>query len=178
MVVYAAENINSRTQAHDLLARAAREIWGWESLPPTERTRWGKPFFPAFPDHHFNLSHSAALALCALSNSPVGADIQIVKDSWREGLPRRVCSPKEMEWLEGQQDRWEAFTLLWALKEARGKYDGTGLSAGVQRISVPLPHPSETLYHHDGLWFRIYRGERWTAAVCGEETPPEKLIWV
>ena len=177
MVIYATDKIENRAQAYDLLARAAREVWGFPELPPIERTPDGKPFFPHFPDHHFNLSHSGTFALCALDDGPVGVDIQIVKDSWRDGLPKRVCSPGELEWLEGQSHRREAFALLWALKEARVKYEGTGLRTGVREISVPLPAQGQSLYLHDGLWFRVYRGEGWMAAACGEQEPPENLIW-
>ena len=177
MVIYATDKLNRRGQAYDLLTHAAREVWGWDALPRMERAPEGKPFFPGFPEHHFNLSHSGSFALCALDDAPIGADIQIVKDSWREGLPKRVCSPAELAWLEGQSDRWSAFALLWALKEARGKYHGTGLSAGVREISVPLPADGQSVYRHEGLWFGIYEGDGWKAAVCGEHRPPEKLIW-
>ena len=108
----------------------------------------------------------------------MGVDIQIIKDSWRDALPRRVGAPHELEWLDRQSHCWGAFALLWALKEARVKYDGRGLGAGVREISVPLPKGEETLYRHDGLWFRIYGGENWKAAACGEHEPPEDLIWV
>ena len=178
MVVYAADKLNHREQAHGLLLRAAHETWNFKELPSIDRTVDGKPFFSDHPDHHFNLSHSGALALCALDSAPAGADIQIVKDSWRDALPRRVCSPNELEWLKEQCDFWPSFTLLWTLKEARAKYTGTGLKSGVRGISIPLPIPEQSLYRHDGLWFRIYTGTGWKAAVCGETEPPEQLIWV
>ena len=152
-----------------LLARCVREVWGLEPLPAVARGEHGKPRFPDHPDHHFNLSHSGPYSLCALSDSPVGADIQIVKDSWNPRLPQRVCSPEQLAWLEGQPDRNRAFALLWTLKEARVKYEGTGLGDNIRGIPVPIPVPGQTLYPLDGLWFRIYEGEDFFAAVCGEE---------
>ena len=178
MRVYATENLTQRGDAYALLACGAKEFRCFDALPAIDRAPGGKPFFPEHPDCHFNLSHSGNLALCALSGTPVGVDIQIVKYNWREGLPRRVCAPRELEWLEKQPRRWDAFTLLWALKEARVKYDGTGLAAGVREISVPLPKEEQSLYRHDGLWFRTYKGDGWMAAACGEDIPPENLIWV
>ena len=177
MVIYATDKMEHRAQAYDLLSRGAKAYWDWAELPSIARTPEGKPFFPAFPGHHFNLSHSGSFALCALDTAPVGVDIQIVKDNWREGLPKRVCAPHELAWLEGQSDRRGAFAQLWALKEAQVKYTGDGLQ-GVREISVPLPQGDQTLYRHDGLWFRIYSGDGWRAAVCGEQEPPKKLIWV
>ena len=177
MVVYASNKIKSREDAYALLSRCAGEVWGLSPLPALERSADGKPYFPGFPNHHFNLSHSEPFALCALDTSPVGADIQRIRDDLRPGLPRRVCAPEELVWLEGQNDRWRAFALLWALKEARLKYAGTGLRAGIRETSVPLPQPGQNLYAHDGLWFRVYEGQDWMAAVCGEHIPPEELIW-
>lgn len=177
MVVYASNRIKSRGDAYELLAHGASAQWGMDKLPDLERSGDGKPFFTQSSLCHFNLSHSEPYALCALDDAPVGVDIQVVRNRWREGLPKRVCSETELAWLDAQSDRWRAFALLWALKEAKVKYTGTGLRVGIREISVPLPEPDRTLYRHDGLWFRIYSGLDWQAAVCGEHRPPEKLIW-
>ncbi len=177
MKVYAAYGENSREEAKNLLTLGAREVWGLGELPEITRTPAGKPYFPCRPDKHFNLSHSGPYALCALGESPLGVDIQIVKDTWRSGLPRRVCSPAELRWLEGQPDFWGGFTALWAMKEARVKYTGTGLRVPVREISVPLPG-KEGLYEWDGLWFRLWMGEGWRCALCAETPPPPEIIWV
>lgn len=178
MAVYITARIKNREDAYTLLTTAVHQQWGLSPLPDIFRTPDGKPYFPALSQRHFNLSHSQPYALCALSETPVGADIQIIKDSWREGLPRRVCTETELAWLDRQADRWRAFALLWALKEAKVKYTGTGLRVGIRDISVPLPAQGRTLYQHGGLWFRIYSGTDWMAAVCGEHPPAEELVWM
>lgn len=174
MDIYALRNLQRREQAYDLLALAARESWGWTALPTLEREE--KPRFPAFPDRHFNLSHSGTLALCALDDAPVGVDIQVVKQ-WRPGLPARTCSQRELAWLERRGGSWENFTLLWAMKEARVKWDGSGLTRPIREISVPLPEGDENLLLWDGLWFRTYPGDGWAAAVCSRNPPPEAIRW-
>ena len=108
----------------------------------------------------------------------MGADIQIVKSTWRDGLHRRVCSPAELDWLEQQEDRWSAFALLWCMKEAKVKYTGTGLRAEIRSIAVPLPEPGNNLYSKDNIWFRIFSGDDWQAAVCAQTPPPEEIIWL
>ena len=176
MVLYGADNLTDRRQAYDLLALAAKEYWGLNTLPPMARTAQGKPWFPEAPERAFNLSHSGTLALCALSSQPVGVDIQVVKPH-RPGLPTRVCSAEELAWLQEQPDLWTAFALLWTLKEARVKYSGTGLTLPIHGISVPLPLPGKTLFFQDGLWFRLYQGAGWQAAACGQSPPPEAIRW-
>ena len=128
MVIYHAKGLTARSQARDLLALAAAEHWGLSPLPQIARREGGKPYFPKHEGRHFNLSHSGDRALCALDGAPVGVDIQLVKE-WRPSLPRRVCAPDELAWLEGRSDLWSAFALLWALKEARVKESGQGLTS-------------------------------------------------
>ena len=170
MILYGTSGLSSRAQARDLLALAVRETWRLSPLPEIARREGGKPYFPGHEGLHFNLSHSGDLALCALDSAPVGVDVQIVRE-WRPGLPARVCSGAELDWLEGQPDLWSAFTLLWTLKEARAKESGRGLTFPIRDIRVPLPGNGPVRI--DGLWVRTWTGSSWAAAVCGHTQPPE-----
>lgn len=173
MILYASKKL----PAYDLLELAVREVWGWPALPEIVREEGGKPRFAHHPEAHFNLSHSGGLALCGLGSAPIGVDIQIVKSTWREGLPGRVCSREELLWLERQPHRWQAFAQLWALKECRVKYSGTGLRGDLRTIPIPLPECGNTLCQKDDLWFRLFSGEGWEGAICGQTPPPEELRW-
>ena len=121
MVLYGAEHLTERAQAYDLLERAARLHWGWDRLPELAREERGKPYFPGAPQYHFNLSHSGPFALCALSNRPVGVDIQVVRPDWSPKLVDRSCTPEERAWLAALGDRPEDFAALWACKESIGR---------------------------------------------------------
>lgn len=178
MIVYGMKDLTQRSQAHELLALAAEEHWGLSPLPPLRRDAPnGKPFFDQSEGREFNLSHSGPLALCALDSAPVGADIQIIRN-WRPGLPRRVCSPEELAWVEDGGDLWVRFTQLWTLKECRVKYSGEGLTRPISGIRVPLPQPGRTSYVLDGLYYQLYQGEGWRGAVCGQVPPPETIRWL
>lgn len=146
-------------------------------LPAIRRGPKGKPYFAQEESRAFNLSHSGSLALCVLDEGPVGVDIQIVK-SWRPNLPQKVCSPEELAWLNEGDDRWARFAQLWALKECRVKYSGEGLTRAISGIRVPLPQEGRTAYELDGLHYRVYQGEGWRGAVCGQTPPPETIRWV
>lgn len=171
------KGLKSRRQAYDLLAAAAQEQWGWPELPPTARGERGKPFFPGEKGREFNLSHSGELALCALDSGPVGADIQVIR-TWRPGLPGRVCSREERDWLESGGDFWLRFTQLWTLKECRVKQCGQGLIIPIRNIQIPLPREGERLLQAEGLWFCLYGGDGWRGAVCGQTRPPEEIRWI
>ena len=60
--------------AWSLAAAMLREA-GAEDLTLTY-TSQGKPFLQQHPDIHFNLSHGGEMAVCAVSDRPVGADIE------------------------------------------------------------------------------------------------------
>ena len=177
MVVYGMEGADGRKQAYTLLERAVRLHWKMGSLPELARAEEGKPWFPDAPERQFNLSHSGGLTLCALDGQAVGADIQIVKQL-RSGLPGRVCAPEELAWLEAGGSFWERFAQLWTLKESRVKQSGRGLRERIAGIRVPLPAPGQTLCGLDGLWFRLYSGPDWRAAVCGLTPPPDGILWL
>lgn len=183
MVLLGMRDLEAREQAKKLLAWGAAQYWGLSSLPGLAAGERGKPWFPACPQYHFNLSHSGALALCALAERPVGVDIQVTRDSWRPALIARSCTPEEREWLASRGDRPEDFTQLWALKESGGKQTGYGLPYPPSRQQAPLPplgqpYDPGRVYVLGELRFRIYEGESWRGAVCAPEDPPGEILWV
>ena len=127
MVLFGLRGLIHREQARQLLAWSVRRHWGFISLPELAQWQRGKPYFPHLPRCQFNLSHSGTLALCALSDRPVGVDIQMVRPVWRDSLIDRSCTPGERAWLRSRQDRPEEFAALWAAKECLGKQNGSGL---------------------------------------------------
>lgn len=112
-----------------LLLYALHEKLGLAPAPlPWATDEHGKPQLPK-GFLQFNLSHSKGLVLVALSDAPVGADLQ------RSGvcspaLLRRVLGSEELARVEAQTeaDRQDAFTALWVVKEAYAKLDGGGLA--------------------------------------------------
>ncbi|WP_127579857.1 4'-phosphopantetheinyl transferase family protein [Paenibacillus koleovorans] len=38
-----------------------------------ERTAYGKPFFPDWPEYHFNVAHSGEWVVCVAADCPVGS---------------------------------------------------------------------------------------------------------
>lgn len=153
-----------KEDAYRLLAQLLRDEADIVSLPEMSRTAKGKPWFPAYPDLHFSLSHSKSLSLCALSRGEVGCDIELVRPR-KEGFPAYALSGEERGWFEGRGSRWEDFYTLWTLKEARAKCTGEGLVPPVRDIPVPLIEPGETA-ELDGFRFTALGGEDWRGTVC------------
>ncbi len=100
----------------------------------------GKPQLEHDRPIHFNLSHTHAYALLALSPvCQVGIDIEIIKPS-RDTLAiaRRFFSADEYSWLSqaDPQYRNALFYQLWCHKEACLKAGGQGLKGGLASFSL------------------------------------------
>ena len=95
-------------------------------LPEINKTPNGKPYFPAKRDIHFSLSHSRTHVLCALSDTPVGIDIESPRPV-SERTARYFCSPDELFAFDPLD--------LWVLKESYIKLVG-GTLLMVNRIHL------------------------------------------
>ena len=106
---------------------------------------YGKPFV-VYPSQgaclHFNLSHSADLALYAFAyDRYVGIDVEYMRvDIECEQLAHHYFSAVECAALQGLPPavRLEAFFLCWSRKEAYIKARGEGLSIPLDQFDVSL----------------------------------------
>ncbi len=106
---------------------------GYLAVPPgTIRYRTtgnGKPCLDADrPAVRFNLSHSGNMALVAVSDAEVGADIERMNpDRSYLGVAERFFSPVDQARLRGSTKPVELFYTLWSAREAVLKASGAGL---------------------------------------------------
>lgn len=97
-----------------LLAFALEETLG--TVPALAKTAAGQPYFPALPGCFLSLSHTEGAALLALSDAPVGADIERVRPI-----------PPRLGWdFPGTE---ETFWQRWTAAEAAAKREGRGAGA-------------------------------------------------
>ena len=154
----------SQGDAYELLARVVKLVWGMDSLPEIVRAEGGKPYFGDCPQRHFNLSHSGEFALCALSDAPVGVDIEVVRPR-RDHLPAYIFKGADYERYLALGGDWDAFYTLWTEVESIIKYTGEGLRA-YRRADLP-----------EGCVLSNLSGDGWKGAVCAHE-PTEQVEWI
>ena len=82
----------------------------------------GQPYIEG-SDMHISISHSGEYAVCALSENPVGIDIEKIREV-SERLIDRVCTAREREYVTSN----ERFFEVWTAKEAYFKKIGTGIT--------------------------------------------------
>lgn len=70
-----------RTLIGDMLIRtAAAKAYGLDPAGISFSVQeYGKPYIPALPDMHFNISHSGRWIVCAVDSKPIGIDIEKMK---------------------------------------------------------------------------------------------------
>lgn len=158
----------ARSLGAELLLAAALQDIGLSAAEPLEIScgEGGKPRIAGGPE--FSLSHSGERVLCALSDEPVGADLQQLRP-YNPALVRRFFTAEEGAWLEEQRERDLAFSLLWSLKESYVKLLGSGI-AGVHLDSFTVELLPDGRARIDGsnakLWYAICNG--YLMAVCSD----------
>lgn len=111
----------------------------------------GKPYI-SHVSWHYNLSHSGDYVALAISDAPVGIDIQ-EKRPYTDSLVKRFFSEAEAaayESLLPATDRETLFFTLWCRKEAYGKLLGTGLTEDVLKRNM-LKDVSVHLHEYEEL---------------------------
>ena len=116
-------------------------------------TEYGKPYLLNYPHVHFNISHSGEYVACAVSDKPVGVDIQKIGE-YNCDVAKRVCNEKELEQIENSLDKASEFTKLWTQKEAVLKMYGTGIASG--DIKNCLDNHNVQSQKIDEYWLSVY----------------------
>ena len=121
-----------------LLQHGAREFLGDKApagIYNVAVEEGGKPYFTDIEGVYFSISHSADMALCAISDVRVGADIQQRREI-RSDIAGRFFHPDETEFLRklSVNESEKAFFDLWCLKESYVKFTGGGLSQRLDEL--------------------------------------------
>lgn len=134
-----------------------------------ERLPGGKPVIPGFP---FSLSHAGDWAVCAVSDGPVGVDLERERPL-RYSVERKLTAREQAELSMLPPDEREAgFFDLWVLKEAALKYTGQGL-AGLSRVEVSRS-PARVVLPGVSAALLVFPAPGYHLALCGSAPNPEQ----
>lgn len=131
-----------RTVAGEMLARKAIAQWcGVEAESiKFDTAEHGKPFAVGL-DVEINISHSGNMVVCAVSDQPVGIDIELIRPVDLR-TAKHFCTPEDLEYLFGHTPSEEEFIKteeeailhrffqIWTVKEAYCKWSGIGIVGG------------------------------------------------
>ena len=161
------------------LLRQALLDWG----VPEEAQRFGtgpmgKPHLEG-DGPHFNLSHSGQWAVCAISDQPVGVDVELPHCSM--DVARRHFSPEELEGVEAlpPMAQRDVLNRLWTAKEAFVKALGTGITQELDSFLVRLSDQGAALEQSlSPIPFRLheYVPDAHRICLCTPDDRPELEI--
>jgi 4'-phosphopantetheinyl transferase len=120
--------------AYRLLLRALSQEFGIsDELPQFEYDPSGKPRLQGHPDIHFSLSHCREAVACAISNQPVGIDVESIRE-YKPSLAAYTMNDAELAMITASEHPDVAFTRLWTMKEARQKLTGEGITDNMKHV--------------------------------------------
>lgn len=95
----------------------------------------GSPIFPARPDLHCSVAHSAGYGLAAVCGGPVGVDIERIRTHSPRVLSL-IASPAEIHVLTRQGEDEDPVTQCWTIKESVLKGLRVGLAVAPRRLRL------------------------------------------
>ncbi len=128
--------------------------------------RYGKPL--AEGNVHFSLSHSGDMALAAVFDKPIGADIQQMRAA-RPDIARRVFSPEEYAAYTAAKDRDAFFLSVWTLKESYLKYKGTGFCTDPRKFTC-YPRDGHIVQNMPGCRYSLFHTETYCIGACAADS--------
>lgn len=100
----------------------------------------GKPQVTNAEGVHFNLSHTGKFAVCAVSDVPVGVDVEeIASSAGMIGIANKFFTVFERSAIALSPSPEEAFCRLWTLRESYVKMLGTGFDRGLAPLACEFP---------------------------------------
>lgn len=124
--------------AGDVLAkRAILELSSGRETPAFAKGENGKPYCLNYP-YHFNISHSKKYTVVAVSDRPIGVDVEVIRPFSASAAAKHL-SEKEKDYIvldDNPEKRNERFFKLWCAKEAYLKFIGTGLKGGISSLTL------------------------------------------
>ena len=130
---------------------------------------YGKPYFPDYPDIHFNVSHSEKMVIAVFADVEVGCDIEYVDSVDLKLAERFFCKP-EYEFIMGhqEQERKEAFYRIWTIKESFMKAVGSGMMLPLDKFCIKIGGNIQVEQHYNNEEYGIedWKEGEYHAALC------------
>lgn len=94
--------------------------------------RFGKNGKPFFAQGHvfFSISHSRGVCAAAVSDRPVGVDVEICREDYKQSMVEKCLTTSEKRLFDGD------FTKLWCRKESVAKMTGEGMNGYPNHIET------------------------------------------
>lgn len=114
----------------------------------------------------FNLSHSGNFVICAVSNEPIGCDIQQIKEMPHFSEERFASLEEKLHLAHLVGDEYNReFVRIWTRKESYLKMLGIGLRVPLHALEIK------------GCYLKEFELSGYQICVCAKENEFSNLIW-
>ena len=129
----------------------------------------------------FSLSHSGNLVLCAVSEEPVGCDIERLREA-PKGVAERYFSDAEQAYLShfsaDEHDR--EFFRIWTMKDSYVKMTGEGLRVSFEAYEIAMEDTGARVIRHGEMqscYLSTMELEGHIMSICAESSASVEIIW-
>ena len=126
---------------------------------------YGKPFIADKVPIQFNISHSSNYIACAITDGPVGVDIELVKTADMQIAKRFFTTDETAYIMDGH--KIIRFYEVWTKKESRIKWEGMGLHKPLPSFSVFKLNSQEQIAYHN-----VFQDNEAICHVCSTNQRP------
>jgi len=144
--------------AYLLLQRALEQEYGITELPVFGFEEKGKPFLLDHPEIHFSLSHCKLAVACAVSDRPIGIDIEVIRP-YNPTLAAYVLNEEDLRQVEEAERPEVEFTRRWTQKESFLKLTGEGISNKLKELDMTGVQRETTVNLEGGYVWTVSRFE-------------------
>ena len=134
---------------------------------------YGKPYLANSPGIHFNVSHTGNYVACAVSDEPVGIDIEQMRSTDLK-VAERFFTPDERTYISANTPT-VSFYEVWTTKESRIKWEGRGLSKLLSSFSVFDPEADK---QKQPIYHKIFQNNEVICHICStkQAAPSVKIM--
>lgn len=121
---------------------------------------------------YFNLSHSKNMVVCAVSDKPVGCDIEKIAEAPHK-VAERFFGENEIKYLAqfSDEEKNKEFYRLWTMKESYIKMTGEGMQLPFNQFEIRLEERAKVLRDEkiQNCFIKEYEKPGYRLTVCAEE---------
>ncbi|MGF6375690.1 4'-phosphopantetheinyl transferase [Clostridiales Family XIII bacterium PM5-7] len=151
----------------------------WDDLFTIKKDAIGAPYLLGEGTTCCSISHSGEYDVLAVSDEPIGVDLQVHRGEARgELIANRFFHREEAEYLRHHQSDDSKFYKVWTAKESYVKFTKTGIDEAFGKFSVIAEEFEVNQWNAIGVCFTILPFQQgYTLCVCTKEKIEVEIIW-
>lgn len=138
--------------------------------PIIKTEKYGKAYISNFEDIHFNVSHSNNMISCAISDRPVGTDIEYNDPQIDLNIAKQYFFNSEYENIMKSPNPPDEFFRYWVLKESYMKYTGLGFNLSLNSFEILKGKEIKLKNDRNNLKFGLFDIEEYKLGIAGHYT--------